>query len=70
MSRSPLQTVMGPKFGGEKTDDELLEIIAKGIPLGRLGQPDDIANSVLFFLSDLTSFVTGQILPVSGGHQT
>lgn len=70
MARSPLQTVMGPKFGGNKTDDELLEIIAKNIPLGKLGTPDDIANSVLFLLSDLAGFVTGQILPVSGGHQS
>ncbi|EXJ90158.1 hypothetical protein A1O3_03227 [Capronia epimyces CBS 606.96] len=70
MSRSPLQTVMGPKFGGNKTDDELLDIIAKGIPLGRLGKPDDIANAVLFLLSGLSSFITGQILPVSGGYQS
>jgi 3-oxoacyl-[acyl-carrier protein] reductase len=61
---------MGPKFGGDKTDDELLDIIAKGIPLGRLGKPDDIAHAVLFMLSDLASFVTGQILPVSGGYQS
>jgi 3-oxoacyl-[acyl-carrier protein] reductase len=59
---------MGPKFGPGKSDDELLAIIAKNIPLGRIGQPDDIANAVLFLMSDLSSFTTGQILPVSGGY--
>lgn len=69
MARSPLQTVMGPKFGGNKTDDELLALVAAGIPLGKIGRPSDVANAVLFLLSDLAGFVTGQIVPVSGGHQ-
>ena len=68
MARSPLQTVMGPKFGGEKTDDELLQMVASTVPLGKIGKPDDIANTVLFLLSDLAGFITGQILPVSGGQ--
>lgn len=41
--------------------------LAKAYPLGRLGQPDDIANGVLFFASPLSDWVTGQILSVSGG---
>ncbi len=36
-------------------------------PMGRYGQPEDIANAVLFFVSDEAGFVTGQILPVDGG---
>ncbi|MDR3235063.1 MAG: 3-oxoacyl-[acyl-carrier-protein] reductase [Planctomycetaceae bacterium] len=41
--------------------------IKNRIPLGRIGLPEDIANAVLFFVSDEASFVTGQILTVDGG---
>jgi NAD(P)-dependent dehydrogenase (short-subunit alcohol dehydrogenase family) len=37
------------------------------VPLGRLGQPDEIANAALFLLSEEASFVTGVALPVDGG---
>jgi 3-oxoacyl-[acyl-carrier protein] reductase len=40
----------------------------EAIPLRRLGTPRDIAGAVLFFASPLADFVTGQILPVSGGR--
>jgi NAD(P)-dependent dehydrogenase (short-subunit alcohol dehydrogenase family) len=43
------------------------EAYAKGIPLGRLGQPHDIGNAVVFLVSDEASFITGATLPVSGG---
>ena len=36
-------------------------------PLGRIGQPADVANAVLFFASDESSWITGTILPVDGG---
>lgn len=67
MARAPLQTVMGPRFGPGKTDDELLECVAASIPLGRIGTVDDVAHTVNFLLSDLSSFITGQIIVVSGG---
>lgn len=40
---------------------------ARRMPLGRLGQPEDIANAVVFFVSDLASWVTGATLAVDGG---
>ena len=36
--------------------------------LGRTGKPEDIANAVLFFVSDESSFITGQTLYVDGGR--
>ena len=38
-----------------------------GIALGRLVEPQDIADATMFFASDLARFVTGQVLPVNGG---
>jgi NAD(P)-dependent dehydrogenase (short-subunit alcohol dehydrogenase family) len=37
------------------------------IPLGRIGEPDDVANAVLFFVSGASDFVTGQTLYLDGG---
>ena len=47
--------------------EKLREAFRRAIPLGRLGEPDDLAGAVLFFASSDASFVTGQVLSVSGG---
>jgi 3-oxoacyl-[acyl-carrier protein] reductase len=41
--------------------------ILRRTPLGRLGNPEDVVGAVLFFLSDQSSFITGQVLTVDGG---
>ena len=48
-------------------DEELWEGIRKSIPLGRLGKPEDVANAVVYLLSDLSDFMTGAELTVDGG---
>ncbi len=47
--------------------DEVKESYAKSIPLGRMGSPEDIANAVVFLSSDLSQYITGQVLQVDGG---
>src|SRR5437660_1029094 len=40
---------------------------ARGIPLGRIGEPEEVANVAVFLVSDAASFVHGAIIPVEGG---
>ena len=43
------------------------EGLKRAIPLGRLGQPDDIPGIVAFLASEEAAFITGQVISVSGG---
>lgn len=49
--------------------DEMVQRIAAPIPLGRIGEPEEVAGAVLFLASDLASYVTGTILSVDGATQ-
>lgn len=49
---------------------EMLARVAAPIPLGRVGEPQEVANAFLFLASDLASYVTGEILSVDGAAQT
>jgi len=52
---------------GARDPAKLVEAFRSAIPLGRLGQGDDLAAAIAFFASDDAGFVTGQVLSVSGG---
>jgi NAD(P)-dependent dehydrogenase (short-subunit alcohol dehydrogenase family) len=41
--------------------------LVAGVPLQRVGKPDEIANAIVFHASDRSSFTTGQVLSVHGG---
>jgi 2-hydroxycyclohexanecarboxyl-CoA dehydrogenase len=45
----------------------VLEAMSRGIPLRRLGQPEDLAGAVAFLVSPDADYVTGQVISVSGG---
>lgn len=48
-------------------DPSWVEERASGIPLGRLGEPEDIAGAAVFLASDRSDFITGEIIAVDGG---
>lgn len=58
-----LQGIRAQSPKAEKT----IEAVTRAIPLGRVGQPDDVAGAVVYFASPAADFVTGQTLSVSGG---
>ena len=49
---------------------EMIEPLIKTIPLGRIGEPKDIANAFLFLASDMASYITGVILSVDGAARS
>ncbi len=51
----------------ESLDEKSKETMFKAIPLGRLGEPDDIAHVVYFLLSEYGSYITGEVINVNGG---
>jgi NAD(P)-dependent dehydrogenase (short-subunit alcohol dehydrogenase family) len=48
-------------------DEDLMQEWSKDYPIGRFGEPEDVANACLFLASEESSFVTGAVLPVDGG---
>lgn len=63
VSPGPTDTDLFASMGGPK----LREALTKAIPMKRLAQPEDLANTVVFFASDEASYLTGQTVSVSGG---
>ena len=51
----------------DKLDDKYKEILISKIPSARLGEPDDVANAVLFLCSNQSSYINGETLHVNGG---
>ena len=52
---------------GAGNPEKLMEAFTRSIPLGRIGQPDDLPGAIAFFASDDAGYITGQVLSVSGG---
>ncbi len=50
--------------------EEVIKPIVAGIPLGRVGEPEDVANAFLYLASDMASYVTGVVLSVDGAART
>lgn len=64
----PTATALFESFKqGAKNPDKLVEAFRRAIPLGRIGEPEDLPGAIVFFASDAARYVTGQVLSVSGG---
>ncbi|CAG2131676.1 2-hydroxycyclohexanecarboxyl-CoA dehydrogenase [Cupriavidus numazuensis] len=64
----PTQTALFEDYKqGAGNPEKLMEAFTRSIPLGRIGQPDDLPGAITFFASDDAAFITGQVLSVSGG---
>ena len=57
-----------PGTAGMLSDATMRQNTEKLIPMGRVGQPEELANAILFLASDEASYVTGAALPVDGGR--
>lgn len=55
------------KTPGAQSTEEIEKQTIAGIPMGRMGQPEDIANAVVFLASEKSSYITGQSIVVDGG---
>lgn len=53
--------------GDGEAGRKILQSIIRGVPLGRIGEPEDVAGIVAFLASDEAAFITGQVISVSGG---
>lgn len=64
----PTQTALFEDYKkGAGNADKLAEAFRRSIPLGRIGDPEDLPGAITFFASDAASYITGQVLSVSGG---
>src|SRR5690606_11937101 len=70
-SRNIRANVIAPGFIRTEMTDVLDPKVVEGweanIPLKRAGEPEDVANACVFLASDLSAYVTGQVIPVDGG---
>ena len=70
-SRGITVNVVAPGFIGTDMTADLPETVKEkalaDIPLGKMGEPEDVANAVLFLASDQASYITGQVVNVDGG---
>lgn len=66
LSRKTLQKYADKLYNGNLK--KIMEVEASEFPLGRIGQPEEVAKVVYFLASDSSSYMTGTLLPIDGGY--
>ena len=66
-SNRPIETDLLAGLTSDERGKKIMEATARAIPLKRIGQPEDVADVVAFFVSDDARYLTGQVLSVDGG---
>ena len=59
--------VVSDMTAAARADEQRYQTILADIPMGRFGQPEEVANVITFLLSDASSFITGQVIVADGG---
>jgi 2-hydroxycyclohexanecarboxyl-CoA dehydrogenase len=63
-----LAAIMTPGLAARLEDPDLAKRVFRNYVIRRIGEPDDVANAILFLASDAASWITGQTIPVNGGY--
>jgi 2-hydroxycyclohexanecarboxyl-CoA dehydrogenase len=67
VSPGPIDTDIWKNLAADEKGKKIAEGVVRSIPLRRIGQPEDVANVVVFLASDEAQYITGQVLSVDGG---
>jgi 2-hydroxycyclohexanecarboxyl-CoA dehydrogenase len=67
VSPGPIDTDIWKNLVADEKGKKIAEGVVRGIPLHRIGQPEEVADAVSFFASDDARYITGQVLSVDGG---
>jgi len=67
VSPGPVHTELWDKLHDGEKGKKVTEAVTRAIPMRRLGEPEDVADVVAFFVSDDSRYLTGQVLSIDGG---
>lgn len=68
VSPGPVDTpIIDMQFGTGETGEAMRKLLISMVPMGRMGQPEEVASAILFLAADDSSFITGIDIPVDGG---
>jgi 3-oxoacyl-[acyl-carrier protein] reductase len=63
-----LSAIKTPGVAELLKDPDVFKKVTRAYPLGRIGEPSDVANLILFLASEASSWITAQTYPVNGGY--